>query len=88
MRPKPERSAFWRKEFAWSYATVERLALAKSRRLGNILREYARYCTVHGVQYIFKDNSHLIERLDESNFSEDKMRARQIVGNYNVVAAR
>ncbi|CAI6368169.1 unnamed protein product [Macrosiphum euphorbiae] len=53
---------FWKKEFAWSYSTVERLAIAKTKRLGNIFREYARYCTVHGVQYIFKDNSSVIER--------------------------
>lgn len=58
---------FWKKEFAWSYSTVERLAIAKSKRLGNIFREYARYCTVHGVQYIFKDNSSLIERFDILN---------------------
>ncbi|XP_060841385.1 sodium channel protein Nach-like [Rhopalosiphum padi] len=61
MNPKPE-PMFWKKEFAWSYSTVERLAISKSKQLGNIFREYARYCTVHGVQYIFKDNSSLIER--------------------------
>lgn len=63
MKPKPGQS-FWQKEFAWSYSTVERMALAKTKRLGNIFREYARYCTVHGVQYIFKDNSSIIERFD------------------------
>ncbi|VVC45398.1 Epithelial sodium channel [Cinara cedri] len=58
----PPKPTFWQKEFVWSYSTIERLAVMKSRRLGNILREYARYCTVHGVQYIFKDNSNIIER--------------------------
>lgn len=64
MNPKPQSArTFWQKEFVWSYSTVERLALVK-RRLGNIFKEYARYCTVHGVQYIFKDNSNIIERFD------------------------
>lgn len=63
MKPKSDQT-FWQKEFVWSYSTIERMALAKTRRLGNIFREYARYCTVHGVQYIFKDNSSIIERFD------------------------
>jgi len=71
MNPKPA-PMFWKKEFAWSYSTVERLAIAKSKRLGNIFREYARYCTVHGVQYIFKDNSSLIERFDILNSFNSK----------------
>lgn len=63
MKPKAE-STFWKKEFVWSHSTIERLAVVKSKRLRNVFREYARYCTVHGVQYIFKDNSNLIERFD------------------------
>lgn len=68
MRPTNTISSSWsRRVFDWTSnkkATTKRRLSIGSNRIGNVVKEYARYCTLHGVQYVFKDNSSILERLE------------------------
>lgn len=52
---------FWTNEFALSN-TSTKMKKKSHVQIGSIIKEYARYCTLHGIQYVFKDNSTIIER--------------------------
>lgn len=54
-------SKFWVNEFTNSNVSVK---LEKQpQHITNVIKEYARYCTLHGIQYVVKENSTFIERL-------------------------
>lgn len=55
-------SKFWINEFKNSNAAVK-VEKQSPHHITNVIKEYARYCTLHGIQYVVKENSTFIERL-------------------------
>lgn len=52
---------FWKNEFPLLNETLKCQETSK-HRVGTVVKEYARYCTLHGIQYVFKENSTFVER--------------------------
>lgn len=55
-------SKFWANEFTNSNASIGQQKQSQ-QHITQVIKEYARYCTLHGIQYVVKENSTFIERL-------------------------
>ncbi|KAI5713279.1 hypothetical protein M8J76_006923 [Diaphorina citri] len=57
------RLSYWKNEFPHLFNDKIKKTASDEPSFSNVMKEYARYCTLHGIQYVFKENSTLVEKV-------------------------
>lgn len=57
------RLSYWKNEFPQVFVDkTKKTESINDHSLINVMKDYAKYCSLHGIQYVFKENSTLIEK--------------------------